>query len=453
MRAPKSPYPSTATRAWVLILLALVYMFGFIDRMVIQTLVQPIKADLGLSDLELGLLGGLSFAVLHSTLSIPIARIAERRNRVVIVAIGTAFWSAATALCAATGSFFQLLLARIGIGVGEAAGLPAATSLISDHFPPHRRSSAMAVYMLAVPLGALVGAAGGGVIAEAYGWRNAFLAAGLPGFVLAALVYFTIREPIRGLYDPTGESHDDAPPLAAVTRRFVAIPALRYLVIGATCSTTAGYGVNFFVAAYLNRRFGLDFAEAGVVSGLIGSVPGILGMLAGGLLADRLAPRRPAVYAVLPACTFALTTPLFVVTFLQNDWIAFSLLLTLTSFVQISYIPITTAVVQNMMSSRMRASASAVTNALYSLVGLGLGPLIVGWMSDLFAVSDLAAFGLDASSSCIAAKAGEPCPTAAARGLQLAMIAFSSLYLAGSAFLLLSSRTLARDLRAAQTSS
>ena len=420
LRKVSNPY-------WVLGLLTLVNTFGFIDRIVIQTLVQPIKIDLALSDAELGILGGLSFAVLHALLSIPVARLAEQRSRVVIIAIGTALWSIATSLCGATANFAQLMLARIGVGIGEAAGVPASPSLISDYCPRSWRASAMAVFMLAVPFGAMIGGAGGGWIAQHYSWRTAFVAAGLPGVVLAILVLLTIREPQRGRFDQ--EAHaSDTPPLKHALRRFTEIRSLRYLVIGTTISTTAGYGINYFIPAYYGRRFGLDFAEAGMISGLIGSVPGILGIIGGGFLADRWARRNPRVYALIPMAGFLLTAPLYLWAFVQQDWVGFSALLAATALIQFSYIPISAAVIQNMMHPRMRASASAIVNLLYSLIGLGLGPLCVGALSDHFGSRD---------------------PASPAGGLQHAMMAFALLYVLGGLFLAISSRTVRDDLERA----
>ncbi|MGB6449403.1 MAG: MFS transporter [Steroidobacteraceae bacterium] len=189
-------------RVWVLGLFGAVATFGFIDRIVVQVLVQPIKAELHVSDADMGLLGGLTFAVLYVALSIPIARLAERKNRIVIITVGTALWSIATAASGLAASFAQLLLARIGVGIGEAAGTPATYSIISDYFSPQRRASAQSVVGLAVPLGAFLGGSAGGFIALHWGWRSAFLCAGLPGLALALLQGLTVREPLRGYHDP-----------------------------------------------------------------------------------------------------------------------------------------------------------------------------------------------------------------------------------------------------------
>ena len=202
---------SRAYRGWVLTLFLLIAMFGFVDRQIISALGQPIKQELGLSDAQLGLLGGLAFALLSSALTIPIARFAETRRRVTIISIGVFLWSVATALCGFAQGFGQLVVARVCVGVGEAAGTPATQSVLADYFARDRRTSAAAVYVLAVPLGALIGAAGGGYIAQHANWRMAFVVAGIPGIVLGLLLALTVREPIRGHYDAPGVAGEGAP--------------------------------------------------------------------------------------------------------------------------------------------------------------------------------------------------------------------------------------------------
>jgi len=438
-------HPSTRTQIWVLSLLTIVYIFGFIDRVVIQTVVEPIKKDLSLTDLQLGLIGGLSFAVLHATLSIPIARMAERRSRNVIISIGVVLWSIATMACGAAGSFVSLFAARVGVGIGEAAGLPAATSLLSDYFPRHRRASAMSIYTLAVPLGALAGGVLGGIIGQAFGWRTAFVAVGAPGGLLAALLYWTIREPIRGGFDPQSV-RDEVPPLSSVFSRFVRIASLRYLVIGTTLATTGGYGINYFLAAYLGRRFGFDVAHAGITTGIVSSIPGLVGIGLSGFIADKLGRKSPRAYAIVPGIALIIACALYTFAFSQMIPTPFLALIMATSLVQFMYIPTTNAVVQNMMAPRMRASASAVLNLFYSLIGLGIGPLLIGWLSDRFAASGYSG-GQMAYAHCGSIPKQLACAEAAADGLQQAMTAFSLFYLVGGAIVLLSSRTLPQDLR------
>jgi MFS family permease len=437
---------SRAYRVWVLGLYASVSTFGFIDRIVVQVLVQPIKSQLHVSDAAMGLLGGLTFAVLYVALSLPIARLAERRNRVAIVAVGTALWSVATAASGMVSSFLQLLLARVGVGIGEAAGTPATTSIISDYFPAERRASAMSIYSLAVPLGAFLGGSVGGFVALRWSWRAAFLIAGLPGLALALLQWLTIREPARGARDP-GSTAEQAPPFSAVLRRFWERRSLIQLLVGATLSTIAGYGINYFLAAYFTRRFGLNYAQAGLAVGVISSVPAALSILAGGWVADWAGRRSASWYALIPAVGAALTAPLYVASFGAGTWLVAALLLGLTAMCQYAYIPAAAAVTQNMMEPRMRASAAAVTGLIYTLLGQGLGPLFVGMLSDHFTRTGFAGdFGPVCAGG--AGAASPACTIAASHGLQLALTLFAVVYLWSAVHLALASRGIARDLRA-----
>ena len=441
------PLPRTEKRiytAWVLLLFTLVATFGFIDRIIVQILVQPIKAELHVSDAKMGLLGGLTFGVLYALLSIPIARVAERKNRVVIISISTALWSLATAVSGFASSFAHLVLARIGVGIGEAAGAPATTSVIADYFPRERRASAMAIYSLAVPLGAFLGGSAGGYVALHWGWRAAFLIVGLPGVVLALLQWLTLREPPRGQNDP-GVDIRNTPPFLTVLRRFKDRPALIHVVFGALISTVAGYGLAFFMAAYLSRHFGLNYAQAGARVGLISSVPVALSMMAGGFLGDWAGRRGAHWYALIPALGATLAAPLYIAAFRANTVDIATMFLALSALGAYAYIPATAAIVQNMMEPRMRASAVAITGLLYTLVGQGLGPLLVGALSDHFT---RASFAGDFNYICHAdaGVVAVACGQAAATGLQSALVLWALLYLWSGAHLAWGGRTLGRDL-------
>jgi predicted MFS family arabinose efflux permease len=426
---------------WVLILFTLVAMFSFLDRIIVQILVQPIKSELHVSDAEMGLLGGLTFAVLYALLSIPIARLAERRNRMAIISISTALWSLATAISGLATSFTHLLLARVGVGVGEAAGSPAAASVIADYFPRQQRASAMAIYGLAVPLGALLGGSAGGFIALHWGWRAAFLIVGLPGALLALMQWLTVREPPRGQHDP-GIDVSHTPPFSAVLRRFWDRPSLLNIIFGATLSAVAGYGVSYFLAAYLSRRFGLDYAQAGLVFGFISGVPGSLSFLAGGFLCDWAGRRRAYWYALIPAIGAALCAPFYIAAVHAETWVIATALLSVSAICQYAYIPAAAAITQNMMEPRMRASATAITGLVYTLVGQGLGPLLVGALSDHFTRR---AFSGNFDLACHAA-GNAACSQAAASGLEMALTLWPLIYLWSGGHLALGARTLGRDL-------
>jgi MFS family permease len=441
------PLPRTEKRiytAWVLLLFTLVSTFGFIDRIIVQILVQPIKAELRVSDARMGLLGGLTFGVLYALLSIPIARVAERKSRVAIISISTALWSLATAVSGFASNFAQLVLARVGVGVGEAAGSPATVSVISDYFPRERRASAMAIYSLAVPLGAFLGGRVGGYVAFHWGWRAAFLIVGLPGVVLALLQWLTLRDPPRGQNDP-GIEVGNTPPFSAVLQRFKQRPALIHVVLGATVSTVAGYGLSFFMAAYLSRHFGLNYAQAGLRVGLISSVPAALSIMAGGFLSDWAGRRGAHWYALIPALGTTLCAPLYVAAFRANTVDIATLFLAVSALCGYAYIPAVAAIVQNMMEPRMRASAVAITGLVYTLVGQGLGPLLVGALSDHFTRTSFAGdfnYVCHADAGVVAVACGQ----AAATGLQSALVLWALLYLWSGVHLAWGARTLGRDL-------
>ncbi len=442
--------PSLATirgrpyTAWVLLLFTLVSTFGFVDRIIVQVLVQPIKSELHVSDAEMGLLGGLTFAVLYVLLSIPIARLAERKNRMAIISISTALWSAATAISGFASSFTHLILARVAVGVGEAAGSPATNSVIADYFPRQQRGSASAIYGLAVPLGAMIGGSAGGFIALHWGWRAAFLIVGLPGALLALLQWLTIREPARGQNDP-GVDAGDTPPFSTVLRRFRDRPSLINIILGATISTVAGYGISYFLAAWLSRRFGLNYAHAGLVTGLISGIPASVSILAGGFLSDWAGRRRAYWYALIPAVGSALCAPFYITAVRADTWLIATVLLSLGAICQYAYIPAAAAITQNMMGPRMRASATAVTGLIYTLVGQGLGPLLVGALSDHFTRS---AFSGDFNLLCHSDRgaASVACTQASASGLESALTLWCLLFLWSGAHLALGARTIGRDL-------
>jgi len=436
-------------RAWVLGLLLVVSMFGFVDRQIIAALGQPIKRDLGLTDAQLGLLGGLAFALLNTAVSIPIARLAERRRRVTLYSIGVLLWSFATMACGLASSFVQLLTARVFVGVGEASA-PAVQSLLADYYPRERRTSAMGIYVLAVPAGALIGAAGGGWIAQHADWRLAFVAAGAPGLLLAVLLALTVREPIRGRYDPPGQADAAAPPFSAVLRRMAQRPAFLQVMLGSTLASAGGFAINYFLAQYFFRRFGLDFAQAGLISGLVSAIPGSISMLGGGLLADALGRKDPRWYAFTPMIGCLAAAPLYILAFAQGAWPAMAAVLMLTGLFQYAYMASMMGVSQNLMEPRMRASASAVVGIMTNVVGAGLGPLVVGGLSD--ALTRRAFTGGDFDLACAGARAAESasagaCGAASAAGLQWACMLGALIYLWGAVHFALAARTLRRDMQ------
>ena len=322
--------------------------------------------------------------------------------------------------------------------------------MIADYFPRDRRASAMAVFTVAIPLGALVGAAGGGWIAQHADWRSAFVIAGLPGVVLGLLLAATIREPLRGHYDPPTDQA--TPSLLAVLKRMVQRPAFLHTALGSTIVSTAGFGIISFHAPYFFRRFGLDYAQAGLLTGLISAVPGTICMLGAGFLADRLGRRDPRFHGWLPAIGGLVAAPGYVLAFLQPGWVAATTVLMLTGLFQYAYLPVSNGVYQNTMEPRMRAPSVAVVGILTNLVSAGLGPLLVGTLSDLLTHRAFAAAGGgDYGAACKGVRAAETatagaCGQASMSGLQWACILTAGLYLWGAVHFVLAARTMKRDM-------
>ncbi len=353
-----------------LVLLTAIATVGFIDRIIMNVLVPPLKAEFALSDTQVGLLNGLAFAALNVVLGLAVARIAERRRRLSLIALGTLLWSLATAACGAVGTVTHLLLARIGVGVGEAVGLPATSSVVSDYFPREKRATAMSVLNLATPIGAFLGATGGGLIAQHYGWRHAFLIAAIPGFILAALLFVFIAEPRRGGHDEV-RSKDDVPSLLAVLRRYWAWPTMRHMLIGSTIAGMVGFGLNGFLVALLTRRFGFSLAEAGTVLGLVASLPALVSISIAGWVSDWLAARGDKRgYALFPAITLLVSAPLYVFAITRDDAGLLVALIALCALLQFTYLGPTAGTFQNMLAPRMRATGSAFTrHDLFAGVG------------------------------------------------------------------------------------
>ena len=409
-----------------LVILTAISTVGFIDRIVVNVLVEPVKAEFALSDAQVSLMG-LAFAALNIGAGLVVARVAERVRRLGLIAAGTLLWSAATALCGVAGSWVQLLLARMGVGLGEAIGLPSLQSVIADYFPANRRGLAISTLLLAPPLGAFIGFVGGGWIAQNYDWRYTFLIAAVPGFVLALIAWLFVAEPPRGRHDP-GAGHD-VPPIGRVLARLLLLPSARQLVIGSALAAMLGFGLNYFFASLMIRRFEVGLGEAGLYAGLIASLPAALSVIGSGWLGDRLGARNPAAYALVPAVCLLAGGPLYALAITRDGLGLLLGLVSIATFLNFGYLGITYAALQNLMHPRMRATASAVLNVVYGLAA-GLGPLLLGLLSDTMSAS----YGH-------------------ARGLALAMAAGGLLYSWAGLHYLLASRRYAADLAGTQAPS
>jgi predicted MFS family arabinose efflux permease len=386
-----SPY-----RFVVLAMLLLVYTFNFVDRQILGILAGPIKAELGLSDTQLGLLGGIAFGALYSTLGVPLALLADRTSRTWVITGSLAVWSGFTALCGLAGSFWQLFAARLGVGVGEAGGVAPSYALIADYFPPRERARALAAYSLGIPLGAALGVMLGGYVASRVDWRTAFIVVGLAGVVIAPFFRLIVREPA-----PAAKSSETTP-VSAVFRLLAAKPAFWLLAFGAASSSMLGYGLAFWFPQLLQRSFGLDLIGTAQFYGGVLLIGGTIGVLAGGLLADRLGARDRAYYARLPALAFLIAVPLFAAGILSGSvGLAFALFLVPQALAYVWLGPVITAV-QHLVPAQMRATASASFLLINNLVGIGGGTFVLGALSDALTGS----YGTDALKYAMLASLG-----------------------------------------------
>ncbi|MEH3041001.1 MAG: MFS transporter [Sphingomonas paucimobilis] len=398
-----------------LAMLLLVYSFNFLDRQILAILAQPVQRDLGLDDGQMGILGGIAFAALYSTLAIPLALIADRTSRTWVITLSLAVWSAFTALCGTAQNFTQMFLYRLGVGVGEAGGVAPSYALIADTFPPERRARALAIYSLGIPLGAAGGVLLGGYIAQAVEWRTAFYTVGIAGLVIAPFFRWIVKDP------PRAAASADRIPVGRVFGILARKPSFWLLAFGAAAGSMCGYGVGFWLPSLMMRSFGLDLIQTGQFFGALLLSGGVAGILLGGSLGDRLGARNKRWYALLPALCYVLGTPLFIAGVLSSSWLAaFALFVIPQALVYVWLGPVLTAV-QHLVPAHMRATASACFLLINNLIGLGLGSWFVGQLSKGLA------------------------PTYGTESLRYAIAAALCLYLVAGALMALASRRLSRD--------
>lgn len=360
-------------------------------------------------------MGGIAFALLYSTLAIPLALLADRTSRTWVITVSLAIWSGFTALCGVASSFVQMFLFRIGVGIGEAGGVAPSYAVISDYFPPHQRARALSIYSLGIPLGSAGGVLLGGYIAQAVEWRTAFIVVGLLGILIAPTFRLVVREPARPVQAA------DAVPVSAVFGILAAKRGFWLLALGAACSSMCGYGVAFWLPSLLMRSFGLDLMGAGQFLGGLLLIGGVAGVLLGGFLGDRLGGRDKAYYAWVPAVSYVVGMPLFVIGVLSDSVsFAFALFLIPQALVYVWLGPVLTAV-QHLVPAHMRASAAASFLLINNLVGLGLGSWAVGSLSDALTP----AYGNEA--------------------LRYAIVAALGFYLLAGLFMALAGKALRRD--------
>ena len=370
-----------STRMLLLVLLV-VYIFNFLDRQIVNILAEPIRKDLNLSDTQVGLMTGLAFALFYTVLGLPIARYADKpsTDRARLIAAAVAIWSVMTALCGFAQNYAQLLLARVGVGVGEAGCTPAAHSLIADRVPPERRPGAMAFYALGIPIGSLLGMMIGGVLADTLGWRKAFMLVGFPGVILALLVVVLIKDTGRAVR--AGPAQGGSQGMFAAIGQLLRSPAYVTLLCAASASSFLSYGKGTWTTIFFQRSHGLSPGQVGFWFGLWGGVAGVFGTWLGGWLANRYGKidRRHVVTA--PAIGMALAVPLALSAYYATDWrIALALLMLPTVLNSLYYGPVYSSA-QGLVPLQHRATASAFLLFGQNLIGLGLGPLFFGMLSD-----------------------------------------------------------------------
>lgn len=379
---------SNRYRYYVLALLTLGYVFNFVDRQVMTILLEPIKAEFGATDTQMGLLSGLAFALFYATLGLPVARLADRWSRAKVLSISMTTWSAVTALCATATGFWHLALLRVGVGIGEAGGTPPSQSLLADYFAPERRAFAQGILATAPNIGILVGLFGGALIAEAFGWRTVFLVFGIPGVALALLIYLTVREP-----EKVARPEQDLN-LWVALRGIVALPSFKMIMLGVGFTGISGYGLGVWSPSFLVRVHDMSLVDAGLYLGLIGVFGGGLGTISSGLMVDALAKRDKrwqmwvpmiGIFLSLPTQLAFLLWPAEHRLIIGGTDLPFALVFMGLSAIFASFwIAPSYAAVQNLVPQYWRTQASAMMLLAINLLGMGLGPLLVGVFSDLF---------------------------------------------------------------------
>ena len=406
---PEEFRASERYRYYVVWFLFVVYVFNFVDRQILTTLIEPIKHEFGLHDWQLGALSGTAFALFYTTFGIPIARWADKGNRVNIIALSLLVWSTATAVTGFVRNFWQLFLARVVVGIGESGCSPPALSLISDYFEPKRRSRALSIYAMGVYGGTFIGLMMGGVVAQMYGWRAAFLIVGLPGVALALVLKLSVREPPRGFSEGGAHTVKDAPPMATVVRSLGAKSSFRHLAFAAGLHAFVSYGVSAFYNSYLIRSHGFTVAQAGVWLAFLVGFGGLLGTYVGGTYADKLTQRHGDSRYMLkvPAISNLISLPFAAAAFALSHTPLVLICLFLYVCFGTMYLAPSISATYRLVTPRERALATAVLFLVLNFIGIGVGPLLTGFISHTIGNNLL--------------EAGMPAAQASADGLRYAL--------------------------------
>lgn len=382
-RIEDKPASSIFQRWYVLIIMMFAYTINIADRYVMSTVLEPIRLDLKLTDGGVNFLTGVSLALFYVTMGIPLSWIADRYNRRNLLAISITVWSAMTTFCGLSTNYVQLLLARIGVGIGEAGGTPACNAIVSDYFPAARRPMAMTIFALGAPIGAWIGADMAGYVANLYGWHAAFLVLGIPGILLAAVIMLTIKEPKRGRLDAV--STEDTPSLMTTLAFFIKQKAAFHVIMGSGVSALWGWGLMWFTPTFLQRTYGLNVGEAGAVVGPIYLVMGISASLFTAWLLSRpsfVDPRR--IVKLLSIVTAVATIPSIIAYYTHSLPLATAMLWVFIPAIYF-YIGPAFALGQNLAPPKMRAMFTAIALLIANVFNLIVAPQGVGWLSDYFA--------------------------------------------------------------------
>lgn len=432
-----TPVPSTVRwssyKKFVIGILLVVYTFNFIDRQIIAILSPAIQADLGINDTQLGFLKGFAFALFYSVFSIPVALLADKKNRVTIISVSIAFWSAMTALCGAAGNFWHLLATRIGVGIGEAGCSPPAHSLVSDYFYKEERATALGIYSLGIPLGSLFGILLGGWLAGTLGWRWAFVAVGIPGILLAIIVKITLKEPVRGAAEARNEViatpvlDDEVDEQRSVMNSFRIIwqiKSFRILLIGSSLTAFASYAFSLWVVELLFRVHELSVSQLTLPLAMCIGVGGAIGTVTGGVLCDYWVKRKDvSAYFVFIGLAHGLSVPFFILATSTSSTTLCFISLFFVFMLHSSVAGPAYALVQNLSPLKMRAFSSAIFVLGVTIIGLGFGPVYLGTLSDM-----------------LGAKIG------AAPGLQNALISLAPIWLLAAIIFIVGRRNVSKDI-------
>jgi MFS family permease len=381
------PQPISALRAnIVLVTLTFVYVLNFLDRQLLGILAKPIQDSLHITDGQLGLIGGLYFAFFYCFIAIPVGWFADRTNRVTVVSLACAIWSAATMCCGFAATYPQLVVARMLVGFGEAGGVPPSYAIITDTFPPGKRATALGIYNLGPPIGAAIGIAFGASIAAAFDWRVAFIAIGIIGIFAAVIVRLIVREPARGALDPASETRPaDKPAFWATVRMFFANPVLLLAAVGSGATQFVTYGLGNFAVLFLIREKGMTLNQIAIWYALVVGVGMSAGMIFSGRVIDRLTRHSRQAYATAPAASLAVALPFYVAFVWAPSWPLALALLTIVMFFNYFYLSASVALVQEEVRPDQRVLCGALLLLVMNFIGLGLGPTYVGAASDYFA--------------------------------------------------------------------